>query len=416
MGPPFLGLHFCPFPLTFAAAMTKERLLLLVLAGINFTTIMDFMIMMPLGPQFKRVFDIGPEMWSTVISSYTFAAALSGFVAIFLLDAFDRRKALIFLYAGFILTTIWVGFSTTLPSLLIARSMTGIFGGIIGALVLAIVGDVIPAGRRGAAVGIIMTGFSAAAAFGVPVGLYLGTKFGWQMSFFTVAGFASLLFLLALKVVPSVTDHMDAPGSMARKSWNGIKNVFGDKDQLLALAFMILIVFGQFSIIPFLSPYMVANVGFEEMELTYIYLTGGALTVFTSPIIGKISDRYGKYHTFGVIMLLSLIPIYAITHMPPSPIFVVLIFSCMFFVFASGRMIPSSAIVIGTANPGYRGTFMSVRSSMVSIGQGIAAYCAGLIIYENPDKTLGNFQVVGYIAIATSILSYFILRKISSKY
>ncbi len=396
--------------------MKNEKLLLLVLAGISFTTIMDFMIMMPLGPQFKRVFDMGPEMWSTVISSYTFAAAISAFLAIFLMDAFDRRTALIFLYGGFILSTVWVGFSTTLPSLLIARSLTGIFGGVIGALVLAIVGDVIPAARRGAAVGLVMTGFSAAAAFGVPVGLYLGTKFGWQMAFFTVAGFATILFLMALKVVPSVKGHMDVAGSMARKSWNGIKSVFTDKDQLLALAFMVLIVFGQFSIIPFISPYMVANVGFEEIELTYIYLTGGALTVFTSPWVGRIADRYGKNHTFLVLMLLSLIPIYAITNMKPAPIAVVLIFSSMFFVFAAGRMIPSSALVIGTANPGHRGTFMSVRSAVVSLGQGIAAYCAGLIIYENPDGTLENFNLVGYIGIATSLISYLILRRISSRH
>jgi predicted MFS family arabinose efflux permease len=396
--------------------MSKERLMLLVLAGINFTTIMDFMIMMPLGPQFKRVFDMTPEMWSTVISSYTFAAAISGVLAIFLLDSFDRRKALIFLYSGFIIATVFVGFAQTLPQLLIARSLTGVFGGIIGALVLAIVGDVIPAIRRGAAVGIIMTGFSAAASFGVPVGLFLGTQFGWQMAFFMVAAMAFVLLLLSLRLVPSITDHMNAPGSRARRSWNGIKSVFTDKNQIMALAFMILIVFGQFSIIPFISPYMVSNVGFEEIELTYIYLTGGALTVFTSPFFGKVSDRYGKYQTFGVLMLISLIPIFAITNMQPVPIAVVLIFSSMFFVFAAGRMIPSSAIVIGTAHPSHRGTFMSVRSAVVSVGQGVAAYCAGMIIYENADGTLANFNVVGYIGIATSILSYFILRKIVSKY
>lgn len=396
--------------------MTKERSLLLVLAGINFTTIMDFMIMMPLGPQFKRIFDIGPAMWSAVISSYTFAAAASGFLAIFLLDAFDRRKALLFLYAGFIVSTVLVGLAPGIYTLLAARALTGLFGGIIGALVLAIVGDVIPGPRRGKAMGLIMMGFSAAASLGVPLGLLLGTTFGWRFAFFMIAGFALLLYVFAWKMVPEVKAHLGRPGSRIQKSMRGIRAVISDGNQIKALLFMVLIVFGQFSIIPFISPYMVANVGFKEVELTYIYLAGGTLTVFSSPWIGKIADRRGKHHTFGVLMLLSLIPIYAITHMGQTPIVVVLLFSTMFFVFASGRMVPASAIVVGTAHPDYRGTFMSIRSVAVSLGQGVAAYCAGLIMVENTDGTFSNFNIVGYIGIATSLFSYLILRRITDKY
>lgn len=396
--------------------MKKERGLLLILAGINFTTIMDFMIMMPLGPQFKRIFDIGPAMWSTVISSYTFAAAISGFLAIFFLDAFDRRKALIFMYGGFIIATFLVGFAPSVPLLLAARALTGFFGGIIGALVLSIVGDIIPAERRGKAIGIIMTGFSAAASLGVPVGLALGTTFGWRFAFFMIAALSTILFVLAWRVVPGVRAHLGKAGNVMQRAFRAIASILRDSNQLKALLFMILIVFGQFSIIPFISPYMVANVGFQEIELTYIYFTGGILTVFTSPWFGKIADRRGKHRTFGVLMLLSLIPIYAITHMAPIPIAYVLIFSCMFFVFAAGRMIPASAIVVATAHPDYRGTFMSIRSVAVSLGQGIAAYCAGLIIFELPDGKLENFGTVGYIGIATSLASYFILRKIVDRY
>ncbi len=396
--------------------MKNERLLLILLAGINFTHIMDFMIMMPLGPQFKRIFDIGPAMWSAVISSYTIAAAVSGILAIFFLDFADRRKALLFMYLGFIISTVLVGFANTIEQLLVARAITGLFGGIIGALVLAIVGDLIPNERRGKAVGIVMTGFSAAASLGVPLGLFLGTKFGWHTSFFMIAGLSTVFFLIALKVVPSIGAHLNAPGSLARRSWNGVLSVVTDTNQLKALAFMVLIVFGQFSIIPFISPYMVANVGFEEVELTYIYLTGGILTVFTSPIFGKIADKRGRYQTFGVLMLVSLIPIVAITNMTPSPIWVVLIFSTLFFVFAAGRMIPASAVVIGTAHPNHRGTFMSVRSAVVSVGQSIAAYCAGIIMIELPDGTFENFNIVGYIGVGTSILAYFVLRKIKDRY
>lgn len=377
---------------------------------------MDFMIMMPLGPQFKRIFSIGPEVWSSVISSYTFAAAISGVGAIFFLDFFDRRKALLFLYGGFILSTFLVGFAQSIEMLLAARSLTGLFGGVIGALVLAIVGDIIPNERRGRAMGIVMTGFSAAASLGVPLGLFLGTQFGWQVAFFMIAGFAAILFGLAIRLVPPVAGHVKEKGSRLKNSFIGLKLVIKDGNQLLAFAFTILIVFGQFSIIPFISPYMVSNVGFQEVELTYIYLAGGALTVFTSPFFGKVADRRGRLGTFLVLMLFSLIPIYAITNMGVVPVWYALIFSSMFFVFAAGRMVPASAMVIGTAHPERRGTFMSLRSSLLSLGQGIAAFCAGLIIYEYPDGTYGNFNVVGYIGIATGIVSFFILRKIKDRY
>ncbi len=396
--------------------MKQEKLLPYLLAGISFTTIMDFMIMMPLGPQFKRIFDIGPETWSAVISSYTLAAAVSGFLAVFFLDAFDRRKALLFMYAGFILATFLVGLATSVTLLLAARALTGFFGGIIGALLFAVIGDLVPGPARGKAIGVLMTGFSAAASLGVPAGLLLGTQFGWRTAFFMIAGFSVVLYFLAWKFVPPVKAHLGREAGVFRNALNGISAVFADPNQVKALIFMVLIVFGQFSIIPFISPYMVSNVGFEEIELTYIYLTGGTLTVFTSPWFGKVADRRGKHRTFGVLMILSLIPIYAITHMEPVPMVYVLIFSSMFFVFAAGRMVPASALVVATAHPDYRGTFMSIRSVAVSLGQGIAAYCAGLIIYEQADGTFANFNVVGYIGIATSITSYFILRKMADRY
>jgi predicted MFS family arabinose efflux permease len=231
-----------------------------------------------------------------------------------------------------------------------------------------------------------------------------------------IAGFATILFVFAYRLVPSVNEHMKERGTRLKSAVNGLKTVVRDKNQLLAFAFTLLIVFGQFSIIPFISPYMVANVGFKEIELTYIYLLGGSLTVFTSPLFGKIADRKGRLNTFTVLMVLSLIPIYVITNMEPRPIWYVLIFSSMFFVFAAGRMVPASAMVIGTAHPNHRGTFMSLRSSLLSLGQGIAAFCAGLIIYEYPDGSFGNFHLVGYIGIATSIISFFILKKMRDQY
>lgn len=395
--------------------MKNERVLSIILAGINFTYIMDFMIMMPLGPQFKRLFDLDPHQWSLVISSYTFAAALSGIVAIFLLDFLDRKKSLLILYGGFIVATVMVGLSDSYVMLLTTRALAGLFGGIIGALVLAIIGDVVPNERRGRAVGIVLTGFSAAASLGVPLGLFLGTKWGWDVAFFLIAAVAAVFFVLAWRYVPSIPTKLDRRDKFSTRALSGLKNVIGDANQLMAFGFTILIFFGQFSIIPFMAPYMVSNVGFEEIELTYIYLIGGGLTVFTSPLVGRLADRYGRLRVFLILMAISLVPIFGITHLGPSPIWYALLFSSLFFVFGTGRMVAASAIVIGTAHPSHRGTFMSFRSVVRSLAQGIAAYIAGLIITQS-DGVYHHFEVVGYIGIATSVASYFVLRRIRDRY
>ncbi len=396
--------------------MNRERVLSIILAGINFTYIMDFMIMMPLGPQFERLFHLNPHQWSLVISSYTFAAAASGVIAIFLLDFVDRKKSLLFLYGGFIIATVLVGLSKSYEMLLATRAIAGFFGGIIGALILAIIGDVVPNHRRGRAIGIVLTGFSVAASLGVPLGLILGTKWGWDVAFFLIAGISSILFVLAWKFVPSIPSKLDGRKKFSTNAFSGLINVLGDRNQLMAFGFTVLIFFGQFSIIPFMAPYMVANVGFKEIQLTYIYLLGGGLTVFTSPWFGRLADKHGRLKVFLILMVISLIPLFGITHLGPSPIWFALIFSGMFFVFGTGRMIAAAAIVIGTANPDHRGTFMSFRSVVRSLAQGIAAYIAGMIITQGPDGHFQHFAIVGYIGIATSVLSYFILRKIHDKY
>ncbi len=375
---------------------------------------MDFMIMMPLGPQLNRIFDLDPSDWSLVVSSYTYTAAISAFASIFVIDRFDRKKSLLFLYAGFILGTLGVGLSNTFETLLLTRSITGIFGGIINAVTLTIVGDLVPYEKRAAATGIIAAGFSAAAALGVPFGLYLGTVFWWQVPFLVIAGFSVLLWLYSYRAIPSITGHIDQEHPMKR--WEGLTSILKDGNQLRALLLMMVLIGGHFMIVPWLSPYMVANVGFEEIELTYIYLLGGSLTIFTSPIIGRIADIYGKKRIFVLVLLISLIPIYFITNLGQTEVYLVLIITSIFFIFAGGRMAPVTAIVISTAPPRNRGGFMSIRASMQNLAAGIAAYASGLIVMEGGDGLYRNFDTVGLVSIFSGLATIIILRFVYPKY
>jgi len=395
--------------------MSKERILLLVLEAALFTHIMDFMIVMPLGPQLMRLFDISPQQFSFLVSSYTFTAGASGLVAAFLIDRFDRKTSFIFVYIGFTLGTLACAFAPSYHILLMTRSIAGAFGGVLGALVLSIVSDAIPLERRASGIGFVMASFSAASVFGVPFGLYLATLFSWHAPFLFLGGIGIIINILIVFFIPSMRDHI-GEGDNKQSPLKIIKVIFGRRNPLMGLLFTSVLMLGHFTIIPFIAPYMVGNVGFTEQELTYIYLVGGGLTIFSSPMIGKLADRIGRLKVFTIFGVLVMIPILIITNLPSVPLWQALIVSGIFFILANGRIVPSTTMVTSVIKPENRGSFMSIRSSVQQISSGLAAMLAGIIIVEAPSelhedaKALVNYEYVGYIAIVFSIIAIMVAR------
>lgn len=395
--------------------MSKERLLLLVLASALFTHIMDFMIVMPLGPQLMRLFDITPQQFSFLVSSYTFTAGGSGFLAAFFIDRFDRKTSLIFVYIGFTLGTLACAFAPTYEMLLLTRSIAGGFGGVLGALVLSIVSDAIPLERRAAGIGFVMASFSVASVFGVPFGLYLATMFSWHAPFLFLGGLGIVINALIIIYIPAIKDHLYSEKAN-NNPWHIIKTIFGRRNPLMGLLFTSVLMFGHFTIIPFIAPYMVGNVGFTEQELTYIYLVGGGLTIFTSPMVGRLADRHGRLRIFTIFGIMVMIPLLVITQLPQIPLWQALIVSGIFFILANGRIVPSTTMVTSVIKPENRGSFMSIRSSIQQLSSGSAAMLAGFIISEEPStaiegaKALINYEYVGYVAVVFSIIALFIAR------
>lgn len=391
--------------------MQKEKALLWTLAAINFIHIVDFMILMPLGPQLMRIFDIGPSEFSLLVSSYTFSAGFSSFFGAFFLDRFDRKKILIWVYVGFTVGTFGCALSPSYGVLLGARVISGLFGGLTSALILAIIGDVVPNERRGRAMGLVMAAFSFASVMGVPIGLFLASLSSWHTPFFILTGLAILSFGMIFKFIPPIRDHL---GKEIKRPHplEVISRVTRNSNQMRAIALSVMMMFGQFMIIPFLSPYNVANVGFSEIQLTYIYIAGGAFTIFTSPWVGRLSDRHGKLKIFTIFMLLNLIPIAVITHLGITPIPFVLMVTTMFFVTSNGRYVPAAALITGTAQPENRGSFLSFNSAVQQLAAGLASLGAGLIIGENELGQLTNFNIVGYLAIIFSILCIPLARRV----
>ncbi|GAA0891078.1 MFS transporter [Fulvivirga kasyanovii] len=398
--------------------MTKERLLLFILAAALFTHIMDFMIMMPLGPQLMRLFDISPQQFSFLVSSYSFSAGASGFLAAFLIDRFDRKTSLTFVYIGFTLGTLACALAPTYEVLLLTRCIAGAFGGVLGALILSIVSDAIPLERRAAGIGFVMASFSVASVFGVPFGLYLATTFSWHAPFLLLGLLGVMITVLVFIYVPSMRGHIAAKSGIS--VWESItsiiKVIFGRRNPLMGLLFTSMLMLGHFTIIPFIAPYMVGNVGFSEEQLTYIYLVGGGLTIFTSPMVGKLADKHGRLKVFTIFGILVMAPILVITHLPPVPLWEALIFTGLFFILANGRIVPSTTMVTSVIKPENRGSFMSIRSSIQQLSSGLAALIGGFIITETPStitpdaKALLNYEYVGYFALVFSVIAIIIAR------
>jgi predicted MFS family arabinose efflux permease len=382
----------------------KEKLLLFLLAMVQFTHIIDFMIIMPLGKQFMQLFDISPQQFSVIVSAYALSAFAVGFLSAMYIDRFDRKKALAFTYLGFTLGTFACGLADDYYIFLAARSITGAFGGVLSALVLSIIGDAIPLKRRGQAMGVVMTAFSAASVVGVPAGLYLAASFSWRATFFVIGGIAAVVLVLIFFFIPALNRHLRGEG-IQRNPFRVMGNIFKDGNQRMALLFTTILMLGHFTIIPFIAPYMQLNIGFSDHQVTYIYAVGGALTIFLLPFFGRLADRFGHARVFTFASLGALASIYAITNLDTASIALALCVTSSFFVVASGRNVPATTMVTSVVRPESRGSFMSVRTSINQMAMGLSSFVAGLIVQENTDGSLVDYEYVGYIAIVMSLLA-----------
>ena len=383
-----------------------------MLACLNFTHIMDFMIMMPLGPQLMRYFSISPQEFALLVSAYSFSAGLSGFMVAFIADRFPRKQIMLTAYIGFVVGTLACAMAPTFWLLIAARTLAGVFGGVLGAQVMSIVGDVFEYERRASAMGVVMTAFSVASVVGVPLGLYLATEFSWHAPFWFVGILGVAVIGLIWMYVPQLDGHLKERTQTKHHPLEAVTHILQDSNQLRALLLTSVIMLGHFSIIPFISPYLTINAGFGENQLYLIYAVGGALTLFTSPQVGKLADRKGKYPVFVVFALLSTLPMWLITNMWTNSLVIVLGTAAIFFVFSNGRLVPTQAMTSSVVLPQHRGSFMAINSSLQLLMQAVAVYLAGIVIQKAPDGKLLHYDWVGYGAMILITLSIFIARRV----
>ncbi|MDB5102677.1 MAG: sugar transporter [Fibrobacteres bacterium] len=387
----------------------QERILLYVLAAIQFTHILDFMIVMPLGPRLMEIFRITPAQFGLIVSTYTFSAGLFGLVAAWFLDRFDRKQALLWLYLGFGAGTLACALAPNYHFLIAARFLAGGFGGVASATILAVIGDAIPPQRRGQAMGTLFSSFSLASIAGVPAGLFLANHLGWHAPFYLLAGLSVAIIIMAAKVLPSMRDHL---AKEKGRPWDDMKAVLGRSNHWLAFGLTIVMTMAGFMIIPYLSPSLVANVGISNDSLPLIYLFGGGANFFSMRYIGRLSDRLGLLRVFTAVSIIAMFPILIISHLPRVPLWAALITSTCFMVFTSGRFIPGMAMVTNSVEGRHRGSFMSLNSAFQQFASGIASLLAGAIITSGTGGRLEHYGTVGIIGAGCILISLFLAKKL----
>ncbi|TAE24800.1 MAG: MFS transporter [Candidatus Kapaibacterium sp.] len=401
---------------TFFIAMNKqltlkqEMFLLATLALVQFIAVVDFMIMPPLAPKLIKLWSIGTKEFGIAVGAYILTAGICGFLGAFFIDKYDRKKLLTLLFAGLTAATLLCGLAPNYPTLLVGRIIAGMFGGLMGTMVFSIIGDVVPAERRARAFGLVTASFSLASILGVPGGLYFANLWDWHAPFLVLVALSLVVQVLVAVAVPSLTGHLNAPRRTPPEVINSILN---DRNQLFACALVISIALGQFSILPFLTAFLVANVGITEAQLPLMYLIGGATTVVASPLIGIMADKFDKARIYTVAAIASIIPIVIITNFPPAtPVAAVFLATTLLFVCINGRMIPGMALVQGTVLPQHRGSFTSISSSVQQLSSAAGTFIAGFVVAKGADGLLQHYNWIGFFAVGVTVLSLYVVRQV----
>lgn len=387
-----------------------ERLFLLTLAGIQFSHILDFMIMMPLGPILMRTFGIGTHEFGLLVASYSFSAATSGILAATFVDRFERKRLLLIIFSLFGLATLACGLAPNYAMLLVARGLAGAFGGVMGAMVQTLIGDAIPYARRAKASGLVATAFSISTVAGVPFSLWLANLLNWRAPFIVIALLSLVFILVGVRGLPEFRQHLaeERRAHLLSASFA----VLGDANHLRALLFSALLIFSGFTVIPYITVYAVGNVGIAQQSLPIIYLAGGAATLFTARFIGHVADKHGKVEIYRALALAAIVPLLLVTHLGVVPLWLWVCCTTVFFVMVSGRMIPAMAIITSAAQPNLRGTFMSLNGTVQSLAMGLATTLAGFITTLDEAGKIVGYRNVGYIAVLANLVAVAFVARI----
>ncbi|MEY3397832.1 MAG: hypothetical protein RL220_426 [Bacteroidota bacterium] len=379
-----------------------EAFIIAISALVQFTIILDFMVLSPLGAVMMPELGINPTQFGLVVSAYAFSAGISGLLAAGFADKFDRKKLLLFFYAGFVLGTLFCAMAPNYEMLLLARIVTGLFGGVIGSIGFAIITDTFAMHVRGRVMGFVQMAFSASQVLGIPVGLYLANLWNWHAPFWMIVGFSILLGIVIIVYMKPVDAHLKMKSD--KNAFLHLWHTLSKKDYIRGFLATVLLATGGFMLMPFGSAFSTNNLGIAIALLPTLYLITGIFSIITGPFIGKYSDSFGKFNMFAFGTIISIVVVAFYTRLGITPFWEVVVINIILFVGISARIISSSALISGVPEPADRGAFMSINSSIQQLSGGVASMIAGMIVIEAPDGKLLRYTELGYVVIGSMVV------------
>jgi predicted MFS family arabinose efflux permease len=384
-----------------------QKVVVALLAFLQFTIILDFMILSPLGALLMPTLKITPSQFGLVVSVYAFSAGAAGLLAAGFADRFDRKKLLLFFYSGFILGTLFCGLAPNYPLLLIARMVTGLFGGVVGSIAFAVITDLFAIEMRGRVMGIVQTSFAASQIMGIPIALFLSNHFGWHAPFFMIVLIGIIAGIIIQLYLKPIDTHLKQKND--QNPFHHLVQTLSTPRYLQAYATTALLSTGGFMLMPFGSAFTVHNLGIHLEKLPLIYMVTGVSSIIAGPMIGRASDTFGKFRIFLFGSIISIIMILIYTHLSIVPISFVIAVNIIMFVGISARMISSQALMSGIPDPSSRGSFMAVNSSIQQLSGGIASMLAGMIVVEGKNGILEHFDTLGYVIVGAILITVFMM-------
>jgi predicted MFS family arabinose efflux permease len=393
-----------------------QKFVAAILAFLNFTVVLDFMILSPLGAQLMPALQISPVQFGLLVSTYAFSAGLSGITAAGFADRFDRKKLLMIFYVGFLAGTLLCGLASNYHALLLGRLITGLFAGVVGSVSFAIITDVFPLEMRGRVMGVIQTAFAASSVLGIPIGLLLSTRWRWNGPFLLIVAVGvSVGWLIQARMRP-VDGHLKRHPD--RSPLHHLVQTVSNKLYLQGFATTTLLSVGGFMLMPFMSAFMVHNVGVPVVRLPLVYVLVGLFSVVAGPLIGRASDRFGKFNVFAFGCVVTIVMVVIFTRLAVTPLWLLVSVLVILQIGIFSRMISASALMSALPAPADRGAYMSISSSLQQAAGGVAAVLAGMIVMEGADGVLVHFDRIGYVLVGTTLLTlsmmYFINRRIGA--
>jgi predicted MFS family arabinose efflux permease len=390
-----------------------QKFAIFILAVTQFTVILDFMVMSPMGDILIKSLNLKPSQFGLAVSAYAFSAGISGFLTAGFADQFDRKKLLLFFYFGFILGTFLCGIASSYQFLIEARIVTGLFGGVIGSISLAIIADLFDIQHRGRVMGFIQMGFSASQVLGIPIGLYLANSWGWHAPFLWVGTMALLIALLIASKLQPLTKHLLIKKD--KSPLNHLLNTITKKDYRVGFTATALLSIGGFMMMPFGSAFAINNLKISQHQLPILFLASGLSTLVIMPLVGKLSDRIDKFKIFAMASVWMIIMVVLYTNLSVTPFYIVIILNILMMAGIMSRMIPSSALITGIPLIQDRGSFMSINASLQQLAGGVAAGVAGMIVVQKTKfSPLEHYNTLGYIIVCISCISVFLLYRVSA--